>query len=99
MAELLRRAESGTAGEPHDHLAFHGLVIEDIDLDDAPVSDKAGLTLNTDDPGVVFGSVYAAQRVLEGVHTFSCALDGSHPRLPCMHDAVVTSAWTQGAAA
>ena len=98
MAELLPRVESGTSGEPHDHLAFHWLVIEDIDLDDARVSDKAGLTLNTDDSGVIFGGVHAAQRVLEGVHTFSCALDGSHPRMKCMHDADVTSAWNQGRA-
>ena len=98
MAEPLPRGETGTPGQPHDHLAFHRLVIEDIDLHDAPVADKAGLTLKTDDSRLIFRGMHAAQRVLEGVDAISCALYGSHARMPCMHDADVTSARNQGRA-
>ncbi len=98
MAEALTGGETGTPREPHDHLAFHWLVIEDIDLHHASVTDKAGLTLKTDDSRLIFRGVHAAQRVLEGVHAISCALYGSHARMKCMHDADVTSAWNQGRA-
>jgi hypothetical protein len=92
MAEPSAGVEAGASWETHDHLAFHWLVIEDIDLHDAVVPDKAGLSLETDDSSVIFGGVHAAQRVLEGVHAFSCALYGSHAPANCTEDAEATSA-------
>ena len=75
----------------NDHFAFQRLVVQDIDVHHGAMPDKAGLTLDADDPFEIIGRMHAAKRMLQGIYAVPRTLHGTHAHVRCMTDAAPAS--------